>query len=72
MKYCRENPDKTWGDAVKEWHAEQEEKKTGVPPRPIPAQFEYNRYVREYFTAHPGGTLADAIKAWNEHKKQRR
>jgi hypothetical protein len=72
MKYCRENPGKTWGDAVREWQAEREEKTTCISSRPIAAQFEYNRFVREYFVTHPGGALADAIKAWNEHKKQRR
>jgi hypothetical protein len=71
MRYCRENPYKTWGDAVREWHAEREEKKTGYS-QPIAAQFEYNRCVREYFVTHPDGTFADAIKTWNEHKKQRR
>jgi hypothetical protein len=72
MKFCRENPDKTWGDAVREWQAEREEKKAGVQGPPIGVQFEYNRFVREYFNAQPGGTLADASKAWNEYKKQRR
>jgi hypothetical protein len=71
MKYCRENPDKTWGDAVREWQAEREEKKIGTP-QPIAAQFEYNRCVREYFVTHPDGTFADVVNAWNEHKKQRR
>lgn len=72
MKFCRENPDKTWGDAVREWHAEREEKKTGAVRLPIAPQFQYNCYIRDFFTVHPDRTFAEAVKAWNDHKNQRR
>jgi hypothetical protein len=72
MKFCRENPDKTWGDAVREWQAERKEKKTDDRRLPIAPQFQYNCYIRDFFTVHPDQTFAEVVKAWNDHKKQRR
>ena len=68
MKFCRENPGKTYGDAVKEWYAEREEKKRGKVEMGISLACEYNRFVREYLAANDGKTLMDAAGAWNTYK----
>ncbi len=72
MRFCKEHPEKTYGDAVNEWLAEQAEKRSGLSPKPIAPQFEYNRFVRAYVVAHKGATLKDAVKSWNEYKQLRR
>jgi hypothetical protein len=33
-------------------------------PRPIAAQFEFNRHMRSYRSAHPGATHAQVVAAW--------
>ncbi|WP_424357636.1 DUF6434 domain-containing protein [Methanocella sp. MCL-LM] len=68
MKFCRENPGKTYRDAVHEWYAEREEKKRGKGEMRISLACEYNRFVREYLAANDGKTLKDAADAWNIHK----
>jgi hypothetical protein len=60
---------KTLQEAIETWEAEQ------CNPRqekPIAPQFEYNRHVREYFKAHPGAPLAEAIQDWKSKKQDQR
>lgn len=70
MRFCRDNPEKTFGDAVAEWKREHEERKTGAYRTAIAPQFEYNRFVREYIAEHPERSFRDAVSAWNEHKQK--
>ena len=68
MKFCKENPGKTYRDAVNEWHAERAEKKSGHKDLQISLACEYNRFVRDYLATHEGKTIRDAAEAWNTHK----
>lgn len=74
MRFCRENPDKTYGDAVEEWYRERQEKKAGLRRTEIAPQFEYNRFIRAYFQdpAHRGHELSQAIEAWRKHRSKPR
>jgi hypothetical protein len=53
---------RTLGDAVAHWHATRDQ-----PPGPIGRQFEYNRFIRDWHAAHPGGAQA-AAAAWRAHR----
>lgn len=35
---------------------------------PIGAQFEYNRFTRDWHDRHPGGSAAEARRAWRKHR----
>lgn len=70
MRFCRENPAKTFGDAVAEWHREQAAKKSGAQPTAIAPQFQYNQYIRDYLQHNPSRSIRDAIAAWNRKKQQ--
>lgn len=35
---------------------------------PIGPQFEFNRFTRAWHEAHPGGTHAEAVRAWRAHR----
>jgi hypothetical protein len=41
------------------------------PARPITAQFEYNRHMRDFFETHPGSSIKEARLAW-WHKRNYR
>jgi hypothetical protein len=70
MNFCKANPDKTYADAVKEWHAEQEEKKDPNFKTEIAPQFEYNRFMREYKSKNPGKSFQNAVQAWKDHRSK--
>jgi hypothetical protein len=72
MKFCKENPGRTYRDAVNEWYAEREEKKSGRKDLQISLACEYNRFVRDYLAINGGKTLKDAAAAWNTEKKKAR
>jgi len=67
LRWLRENPGKTYRDAVKEYLKIQEERKKGIKAD-IDVQFKYNTYIRDFFADNKGYSLKDAIKCWN-HKK---
>lgn len=38
--------------------------------KPIDAQFEYNRFTRNWHEAHPAGTRDELLTAWREYREQ--
>ncbi|HFJ9454988.1 TPA: DUF6434 domain-containing protein [Bacillus cereus] len=70
QKFFKENVGKTYEDAVAFWHEENERKKDPTYKTTIGAQFEYNRFTRDFFKDpnNKGKAKADAIAAWNEMK----
>lgn len=74
MRFCREHPEATYGDAVMEWRREREERKTGKVRTEIAPQFEYNRFIRDFFEdpAHHGKSLSEAIAAWRQYRAKPR
>lgn len=54
---------RTLGDAVDHWHATRNRPRGEIAP-----QFELNRFTRAWHEAHPGGTHAQAIEAWQRHR----
>ena len=53
------------GDAIAHWHRTRAE---AARPADIPAQFELNRFLRDWRRDHPGRTRAEALAAWREHR----
>ncbi|MCU4792166.1 SAP domain-containing protein [Bacillus cereus] len=70
QKFSKENVGKTYEDAIAFWHEENERKKDPTYKTTIGAQFEYNRFTRDFFEDpnNKGKAKADAIAAWNEMK----
>ncbi len=67
MNWMKENAGKSYADAIVEWKRIAEEKKQGKK-RVIPAQFQYNQYTRDFFTANPDAKRDDAITCWKYKK----
>lgn len=69
--FFKNNPGKTYKDAVEAWYQEEERKKDPAYKKDIPPQFEYNRFIRDFFSdpANEGKTRDDAIEAWKSIKK---
>lgn len=65
-------PGLTYGDLIAGWKHEEAQKKAAGNNTEISSQFEYNRFVREFFANEPGKTHADAVAAWNLVKTQAR
>ncbi|AHZ52470.1 TPA: DUF6434 domain-containing protein [Bacillus thuringiensis] len=70
QKFFKENVGKTYEDAITFWYEENERKKDPTYKTTISAQFEYNRFTRDFFKDpnNKGKAKADAIAAWNEMK----
>ncbi|KXY27558.1 cytoplasmic protein [Bacillus cereus] len=70
QKFFKENVGKTYEDAITFWYEENERKKDPTYKTTISAQFEYNRFTRDFFEDpnNKGKSKADAIAAWNEIK----
>ncbi|GKV55299.1 hypothetical protein NCCP2222_12460 [Sporosarcina sp. NCCP-2222] len=69
--YFKQNIGKTYRDAVTAWREEEERKKDPSYKRDIAPQFEYNRFIRDYFADpnNKGKSQAEAIKAWDNCKR---
>lgn len=63
QKWLKENPDKTFKDAIDIY-----DEITKTKPKNIDKQFEYNTYIRDFFKNNDNLTLKDAIKCWNYKK----
>src|SRR6478735_1999967 len=71
--FFKENVGKTYRDAVKAWYEEEEErKKQPSYQKEIAPQFEYNRFIRDFFNdpKNKGKGRDDAIAAWKQLKLQ--
>ena len=73
MKFCRENPTKTFADAIRYWEEEHQRKKDKSYQPEISAQFEYNQYIRDFMADNrrKGATLSQAIQCWKGKRSQR-
>ena len=80
QNYFKENVGKTYRDVIKAWYEEEEEeeeeerKKQPSYQREIAPQFEYNRFIRDFFNdpKNNGKSRDDAIAAWKHLKLQPR
>lgn len=67
QKWLKNNPDKTFADAIIAYDnilSENNKKDIGK-------QFKYNQYIRDFFKNNPDKTFDDAVKCWNYRKKMR-
>jgi hypothetical protein len=71
QNYLKNNVGKTYRDVVNAWYEEEERKKDPSYTKEIAPQFEYNRFIRDYFAdpSNKGKSRNEAISAWNEIKK---
>jgi len=72
QNYFKENVGKTYRDVVKAWHEEEKRKKQPSYQKEIAPQFEYNRFIRDFFNdpKNKGKSRDDAITAWKHLKLQ--
>ncbi|MFP7494825.1 DUF6434 domain-containing protein [Terribacillus saccharophilus] len=72
QNYFRENIGKTYEDAIAAWHEEEIRKKDPAYKKDIAPQFEYNRFIHNFFSnpANIGKTRSQAIDAWNKKKSR--
>ena len=66
QKWLKSNTGKTYGDAIKAYYQILEEKKK-VKTK-IDKQFEYNKYIRDFFEDNKGASLEEAIICWKYKK----
>lgn len=69
--FLKLNAGKTYLDVVEAWYEEVDRKKKSTYQKEIPPQFEYNRFIRDFFAdqRNTGKTQKDAIEAWKEIKR---
>lgn len=71
MRFCKENVGKkTYADAVAWWLDEHKRKQSPDYQPEIAPQFEYNRFIHDYFESNPDGKLEEAIRLWKEVKSK--
>lgn len=69
--YLKNNIGKTYQDVVDAWYEEEVRKKSPSYQKNVAPQFEYNRFIRDFF-ADPKNckkSRQDATKAWHDIKK---
>ena len=64
QKWLKENPNKTYQDAINAYQELQNSKEKTK----IGNQFQYNQYIRDFFKDNDDKTLKDAIRCWNYKK----
>ena len=64
QKWLKENPDKTYQDAIDAYLEIQNSKEKSK----IDRQFQYNQYIQDFFENNDDKTLEDAIKCWKYKK----
>ncbi len=71
QRYLRENAGRTYRDVVVAWHEEAGRKKDPSYQKDIAPQFEYNRFIRDFFAdpANRGRSRQEGIEAWNRTKR---
>lgn len=67
MQWMKENPGKTYREAVAQWRSIQLQMKRG-DKRDILPQFEYNQYTRDFFKENPRRSRQEAIQCWKYKK----
>jgi len=66
VRWIRDNPGKTFADATKQYDSIINDLKSNNTV--IGDQFEYNRYIRDYYSDNPDGDLVSAIRCWKYKK----
>ncbi len=66
QNWLKSNTGKTYKDAIEAYRQVIAEKKKGKSA--IDKQFEYNTYIRDFFTDNEGKSLNDAIRCWKYKK----
>ena len=66
QKWLKQNPDKTFGDAIIAYEEITNNHKNHDGP--IDSQFEYNTYIRDFFKFNKDKSFKDAVKCWNYKK----
>lgn len=56
----------TYGDLVVGWLAEESKKENSQYKTSIENQFEYNRFVRDFYASEKGKSHAEMVKAWKD------
>lgn len=71
QNYIKNNIGKTYRDVVDAWYEEEKRKKDPSHQKKIPPQFEYNQFIRDFFSdsKNKGKSRAAAIEAWHKIKK---
>lgn len=69
QKWLKSNSGKTYWESIKAYYKILEEKKNNKTK--IDGQFEYNTYIRDFFSDNGDKTLDDAIKCWKYKKSQK-
>ncbi|MFI5527511.1 DUF6434 domain-containing protein [Kitasatospora sp. NPDC051853] len=63
--FVAEGAGRTLGEAVRHWHGSREEM---ARPQEVGAQFEFNRFLREWHAGHPDGSRGAAVAAWQAYR----
>lgn len=66
QKWLKNNPKKTFAEAIIAY--QDINKILKDTPTTIDKQFQYNQYIRDFFSNNPEKHLEDAIKCWNYKK----
>ena len=66
QQWLKENPGKTYKDAIEAYYRILAEKK--ISRTKIDKQFEYNTYIRDFFDDNKGKSLEEAIICWKYKK----
>ncbi|MES5837915.1 DUF6434 domain-containing protein [Bacillus cereus group sp. MG11] len=71
QNYFKNNIGKTYRDVVNAWNEEEKRKKDPSYQKKIAPQFEYNQFIRDFFSdsKNKGKSHPEAIEAWNKIKK---
>jgi len=64
-------PDMTYADLVDGWILFEKDRHENKETHPISEQFEYNRFIKDFFVSEVNSTLKGAIEAWNKLKSLR-
>ena len=66
QKWLKNNPDKTFADAIIAYYDIQNYLKNNSTA--IGNQFKYNTYIRDFFKHNPDKSFKDAVECWNYKK----
>ncbi|MDO5826068.1 MAG: DUF6434 domain-containing protein [Methanosphaera sp.] len=66
QKWLKNNPDKTFRDAIIAYHDISGNLKKNSSN--IDSQFQYNQYIRDFFKSNEDKSFKDAVKCWNYKK----
>jgi hypothetical protein len=71
QNYFKNNIGRTYRDVIDAWHEEEERKKDPSYKKNIAPQFEYNQFIRDFFSdpKNQGKSRDEAIEAWNTIKR---